>query len=48
MLVNCMFEKDFSILRENEKTNREGILGGVKRENPCATRPGSTRDENQN
>jgi hypothetical protein len=43
-----MFGNNFSILRENEKTKREGILGGVKRENPCATRPGSTRDENQN
>jgi len=48
MLVNFMFGKNFSILRENEKTKRKGVLGGVKRENPCVTRLGSTRDENQN
>jgi hypothetical protein len=43
-----MFAKNFSILRENEERKRQGVLGGVSRENPCATRPGSTRDENQN
>lgn len=48
MPVNHMFKKNFSILRENESAKREWYVGGVKRENPCATRPGSTRDENQN
>lgn len=43
-----MFENNFSILRGNELTKREWIIGGIKRENPCTTRPGSTRDENQN
>lgn len=43
-----MFENNFSILRENESANREWYVGEVKRENPCATRAGSARDENQN
>lgn len=43
-----MFENNFSILRGNELTKREWCASGVKRENPCTTQPGSTRDENQN